>query len=161
MDMNDYDSVAKIMSNADVMYAWEHGFCAEEIRQWIIKRMQRYDTLGYDYLLAIDKSSGNVIGQIGLLDEDIAGQHYVGIGYIIDKPYWGMGYATEGAKAMIDYAFNSLKVNQIVATIRPENTKSIAVAERLGMRLTATEVKHYNGKEMPHYVYELVNNIII
>jgi RimJ/RimL family protein N-acetyltransferase len=69
----------------------------------------------------------------------------------------GKGYATEGAKAMIDYAFNTLNAPKIVCTIRPMNKSSIAVAKRLGMVETGSFVKHYKGKDMSHLIFELCN----
>ena len=151
---DDFDAVAKMLRNQEVMYAWEHAFSDEEIHAWISRRMTQYDQLGYDYFLAIDKKSGQVVGQIGLLDELIGEEHCIGIGYILNQEYWHCGYATEGAETMLDYAFRILKKDKVVTTIRPENLSSIAVATRIGMTKTGELIKHYNGKDMLHWVFE-------
>ncbi len=151
---DDFDAVAKMLRNQEVMYAWEHAFSDEEIHAWISRRMTQYDQLGYDYFLASDKKSGQVVGQIGLLDELIGEEHCIGIGYILNQEYWHCGYATEGAETMLDYAFRILKKDKVVTTIRPENLSSIAVATRIGMTKTGELIKHYNGKDMLHWVFE-------
>jgi RimJ/RimL family protein N-acetyltransferase len=56
------------------------------------------------------------------------------IGWAIARPYWGRGYATEGAGAAMKYAFEVLDRPRVVSLIHPANTRSIAVAERLGER---------------------------
>ena len=64
-----------------------------------------------------------------------------------------MGYATEGARASLAYAFERLGAERVIAEIRPENEASRHVAERLGMKTAGSFIKHYRGKEMPHLIY--------
>nr|WP_050979771.1 GNAT family protein [Fictibacillus macauensis] len=56
---------------------------------------------------------------------------------------------------MLDYAFNTLGLNKVVATIRPENKASCKVAERLGMTIESEFVKVHDDKVMPHFVYSI------
>lgn len=51
------------------------------------------------------------------------------------RRYWGYGYATESARAALDYAFTVWKRNRIISLIAPENRASIRVAERIGESL--------------------------
>lgn len=156
----DFDSIAAMLRDIEVMYAWEHSFTDTEITAWIDKRIKGYKENGFDYLLAIDKQSGEAIGQIGILKERVGEGEYVGIGYILAKKHWHKGYASEGAKACIKYAFEVLKTEKIIATIRHENEKSINVAKAAGMIRTGQYIKHYNGKDMPHDIYEIKRNVI-
>lgn len=55
------------------------------------------------------------------------------IGWRLHKPYWGKGYATEAATAALDYAFDVLRADEVVAITVPANWPSRAVMERLGM----------------------------
>ena len=48
---------------------------------------------------------------------------------------WGNGYATEGARAALAYAFNTLEKDRVISLIHPENRASIRVAERIGEAL--------------------------
>ena len=56
------------------------------------------------------------------------------IGWAIARAHWGRGYATEGAAAAVRYAFEVLGRPRIVSLIDPANTRSAAVALRLGER---------------------------
>ena len=57
----------------------------------------------------------------------------VDVGWRINKKYWNKGFATEGAKKCLDYGFNTLGLNKIIATTPILNIKSIRVMEKIGM----------------------------
>lgn len=61
------------------------------------------------------------------------------IGWRLAYPFWGQGYATEGALACLKYGFETLKLQEIVSFTATQNTRSRAVMERIGM--------HHNLKE--------------
>ena len=87
---------------------------------------------------------------------EMAGRSVWELGWIFDEAFWGNGYATEAAAGLARYAFAKYGISDLWADIRPENTSSIAVARRLGMRPTGERfVKLVRGKEMPHDVYRL------
>ena len=92
---------------------------------------------------------------MGPLIEEIDGEKHIGIAYILDKKFWGQGYAVEGTKACVEYAFSKLGAKEVIAEIRPTNKGSLKVAERLGMEIKDKFVKHYNGIEMPHLIYSI------
>ena len=150
---SDFSELCVMLQDKDVMYAWEHTFTDDEVREWIDRRLAQYDADGYSYFLAVDKQSGQVIGQMGLLHEEINGESCTGVGWILNKACWHMGYATEGAKALINYAVSCLNCAYVVADIRPENQSSRRVAERLSMKCTGEFIKHYHGRYMKHLIY--------
>ena len=94
-----------------------------------------------------------MIGMLGLLMEELDGERKLGLGYLLRRDCWGMGYATEGAQALLDEAFYKRNASEVIAEIRPENIPSRRVAERLGMRAEGELVKYYRGKDMPHLIY--------
>lgn len=59
----------------------------------------------------------------------------IGLFWALFPEHWGHGYATEAAAAMIVYAFDQLRLRRIVATTENDNTRSMNVMRRLGMRL--------------------------
>lgn len=156
---NDFDSLAKILKDEKIMYAWEHGFSDDEVSEWIDKNIMRYERDGFSYYLAIEKKSENIIGVIGPLIEDIEDKKFVGVGWILDKNYWGKGYAVEGGRAAIKHAFDTTDTNSVIAQIRPNNIASIRTAEKLGMIPVDSYIKIYNGKEMEHTIYEIKREI--
>ncbi|WMJ82697.1 GNAT family N-acetyltransferase [Oscillospiraceae bacterium LTW-04] len=154
----DHDTLRPILGDPETMYAWEYGFNDAQITQWIDRCQMRYAHDGYAYYAAIDKQSGALVGLMGLLNEDIDGDIQLGVGYILARNYWGKGYANEGVRSWLDYAFAALGATRVVAVIRPENTASRRVAKRLGMRVVGQYVKNVNGKEMLHLVYAIDYN---
>jgi RimJ/RimL family protein N-acetyltransferase len=89
------------------------------------------------------------------MDTDIDDEPITELGYIFDIDVWGNGYATEAAAALVNYAFDDCNVDCLYCTIRPKNTASIRVAERLGFKRTGEYTKVYREKPMPHLIYEL------
>ena len=73
--------------------------------------------------------------------------HEIVLGYRLRKAAWGKGYATEGARALIDRGFAEPGVKCVVATTYEENAASRRVIEKLGMtfrrafRLTLEEIR--------------------
>ncbi|MRR23245.1 N-acetyltransferase, partial [bacterium] len=61
----------------------------------------------------------------------------VELGCTLDSRYHGCGYATEALRVVISYLFGTLEKHRLIATIDPENTKSIDLFERLGFRREA------------------------
>ena len=55
------------------------------------------------------------------------------VAYLIHRPFWRRGYATEAGRAARDYAFEVLGRQRVIALIRPENLPSIGVARKLGL----------------------------
>lgn len=155
MTLADRDIISNILKDAETMYAWEHGFSDQEVDEWMERNLARYRQEGHSFWLAFDKNSAEFIGHVGLITENILQQDYLGIGYILDKKYWGQGYALEAAKACAEYAFDKLGRERVIAQIRLNNLRSRSVAEKLGMQVAFEYTKVYQGKDMPHLVYTL------
>jgi RimJ/RimL family protein N-acetyltransferase len=86
-----------------------------------------------DYAIAVElKSEDKLIGGCRVNKVSEREAH---LGYILNQNYWGNGYATEAAKAMVEYAFTELGVHRVYADCHPENTASIRVLEKVGMVL--------------------------
>ena len=155
LNQQDFEGLSAILADSEVMYAWEHAFNPQQVQEWLDRNLQRYRRDGFGSFAAIEKSTGALVGVIGLLVEHIEDKDYIGVAYILNKSYWGQGYATEGAKACVDYAFGQLGCKQVVADIRPQNMASRKVAERLGMHVVGEYIKVYNNKQMPHLIYSI------
>ncbi len=156
----DFDALYAFLGDPEVMYAWEHGFSQEDVRAFIARTMRRYREDGFAHFGAIEKASGTLIGAIGPIVEVVEDVPYIGLGYILHKGYWGKGYALEGAAASMQYAFDVLGAEQVIAEIRPENLPSQKVAQKLGMTVEREFVKHYRGKDMPHLIYSKTRDAI-
>ncbi len=153
LQQDDRDAIAVFLQDEQVMYAWEHGFSQEEVDNWLQQNLLRYQRDGYSYWAVMEKESQLLIGVCGILAETANEKAYTGIGYIFRKDYWHKGYALESAKACMDYGFQQLRLPLLTAQIRPENTASRKLAEKLGMQVIDQFTKHYRGKEMVHLLY--------
>ena len=137
------------------MYAWEYSFTDEDVQNWINKNLELYKKYNLGYFLIIEKISKKVVGQAALMPDVIEGKHYYEIGYILKKEYWHKGYATEASRSLKDYAFNILKLNEVIFEIRPQNKSSRKVAENLNANICGKFVKDFRGKKMEHLIYKL------
>lgn len=79
----DFEIVAGILRDPEVRRIWEQDFSDEEVWAWIARRQEGYRKSGIDYLLALDKATGQPVGQIGVLREEINGEKVWGVGYIL------------------------------------------------------------------------------
>jgi len=115
-------------------YAWDER-PEEEVRAFV--RMfvaQQEETPRWKYQLAIVlKEEGRLIGNCGLR-RAAPGARVADIGYEIDPRYWGRGYATEAARAIVAFGFGELRLHRLWAACVLENTGSSRVLEKLGMR---------------------------
>ena len=75
--------------------------------------------------------------------------HQAEIGYWIGRPYWGQGFASEGAQALTAYAFEEHGVDQVIIKYLERNKKSASVARKCGFTEmgTITDFNKYTGKE--------------
>lgn len=89
----------------------------------------------YTLWVVEEKNSKEFMGFIGLNSPQWEAQFTpcVEIGWRLAYPFWGKGYATEGAKAVLDYAFEELKLVEVVAFTVPDNLRSRRVMDKIGM----------------------------
>ncbi len=155
----DFNPLCKMLQDEEVMYAYEHAFSNNEVRNWLNTQIRRYKKNGIGLWGVVDKETNVIIGQCGLTIQECFGKKVVEIGYIYQKKYWNKGYATEGAKACKVYAFEKLRLKEVYSIIRDTNIPSQKVAQKNGMNILGSVIKHYHGMDMPHLVYCVKNNI--
>jgi RimJ/RimL family protein N-acetyltransferase len=94
--------------------------------------------------LAVEEiASGKVIGACDL---SFIERSVVDLGYMLGIEHWGKGYATEIALALIDAAFFDLRAERVISTVDVNNSASIRVLEKIGMRWEAVYRKHRRAK---------------
>jgi RimJ/RimL family protein N-acetyltransferase len=88
---------------------------------------------GYGQWAIEERSSGRFIGRAGIINPaDWPGPE---VGYLLGRDWWGRGFATEAARAAMDWGFERNDFPELLSLIDPANTASIAVASRLGESL--------------------------
>jgi RimJ/RimL family protein N-acetyltransferase len=106
--------------------SWEH--MAAILGHWHLR--------GYGLWAVEHREEGELIGRIGFLCPE--GWPGFELAWTLARPYWGSGYATEGARAALAHGFLQLNRERIISLIHPENKRSIKLAERLGESLRDT-----------------------
>ena len=143
------------LADPEIMYAWEHGFSEGEIDEWLERNLQRFEKDGCSFFLAEHKQTGETVGAIGVVYNLIDEAWDFEIGYILDKKFWGQGYASEGARGCAEFAFDRLGLERVMIQMRVNNVGSYKTAEKLGAKRIGEYNRFYYGRDMPHYIYVL------
>ena len=135
MEEKDWVDVHKYASQEKVCQYQPWGPNSEQESEDFVKQVildaKKESRSRYVFAIIL-KENGEMIGagEINVRDDT----NKVGeIAYIINPEYWGIGYATEIAKVLIQFGFNQLKFHRIFATCDPRNIGSSRVLEKVGM----------------------------
>ncbi|HEX2196731.1 MAG TPA: GNAT family N-acetyltransferase, partial [Actinomycetota bacterium] len=104
---------------------------ADELER-IARRRSMHEELGIAMWTVEEKASGEVVGLAGLFPVQGA-EHEIEVAYHFRKDRWGKGYATEAARACLDYGLGTVGLERIVGLVHPENVASARVLEKCGM----------------------------
>ncbi len=129
---SDFDEYAAMSADPLVMQYLTPGRVATRADAWRAMAffMGHWQMRGYGHWAVEEKASGRMIGRIGFLNPE--GWPGFEIGWTLARHAWGKGYATEGARSALRYAFDVLDRPHVISLIHPENTPSMRVAERIG-----------------------------
>lgn len=134
----------------------------------IERARQRLAELGYSFLAVERRADGQFMGMLGMApfrDElrlAIPGAPAVEIGWQLGQAFWGQGYAPEGARAMLDFAWWRLRLPEVVAITYEGNLPSRRVMEKIGMSHDPRgDFQHPDVPEghrlRPHVLYRIAN----
>lgn len=138
MTEEDTDDFLEIFSDPMAMRYFGVIFDRPRMEKWVSDNLEHDEKYGFSLLSVILKENGEVIGDCGLETDTIDGDLIIGIGFDFKRAYWGHGYATEAARAVLKDGFTQYDLDNIYGWIDPENIPSQRVAERIGM----TVIKH-------------------
>ena len=121
-----------------------HPHATERAERIISVYQQRWETQPLSAMgwAVTRKADGQLIGLCGI--EELSGRTTVSWIIYLGKPYWGQGFATEAARAMVRFAFENSGWDRIVAAIVPANIASSRVLDHLGF----VYEKHVNYYEL-------------
>ena len=135
-DAEDMAGLANNRNVARMLGMLPHPHTVEDAREFIDRVSQN---AGKACVYAITESeTGQFIG-VGGLHEDKSRYDLPFIGYWLGEPYWGKGYATETARALVDLYFKVTGEPVLMASVRQDNAASRAVIRKLGGRLQSSE----------------------
>lgn len=148
---DDLEAIFAIIGDDIAMQYYPRTFNRSDAVQWIQRNLRRYHEHGYGLFAVTLRDGAEMIGDCGLIRQDVEGEMQMEVGYHFRRDQWGHGYATEAASACMGLAFRAFGADKVISLIRPENMPSRRVAERNGMKLER-QVTHYG---LPHLVYSV------
>lgn len=164
MNTHDLDALFTIMSDPEVVNqtaALELQTNISETKvllDSIIQEYQKKHTPDWIMLAIADKHDQKMLGFCCYFGYTPAFAR-LEFGYTLSRAYWGKGYATEAARAFVNFCFNTMGLNRIEATVYPENIGSVKVLEKLGMQYEGLMRQHVmrNGQFRDRKLYSLLS----
>ena len=156
---SDANALFALHSNAHVLRYWDAPTWSERLRaERFIAACRQIAEAGTGTRLAVDRDSdGAFIGWCGLTRWN-PNYRSASLGYCFDDAAWGHGYATEAARALLEWAFDTLEMNRVQAETDTRNAASARVLEKLGFVREGTlrEDCVVNGEVSDSWVYGLI-----
>lgn len=148
----DLPDFAALNADPEVMEHLPKPLTEKESEDFLSRLQKHYEQWGFNYFATEILRTGEQIGFIGLAYQDYqaAFTPAVDIGWRLKRSAWGKGYATEGAKRCVDYAFNELDMDRIISTCTKSNSRSELVMCKIGMTKKGTFL-HPKLKDFPNY----------
>jgi 3-dehydroquinate dehydratase / shikimate dehydrogenase len=155
---------ADLNASSDVMKYFPSTLSRDESDLLAEKIQRELDEKEYGLWAVEVKGLTSFIGFVGLHYHDFSAAFTpcIEIGWRLATEYWGKGYAFEAATKVVNYAFNTLKLEEIVSFTTPENKRSRNVMEKLGMTHDTKDDFYHTKlpKDHPlgfHVLYRLQN----
>ncbi len=131
----DLESLAALNADPEVMAFFPSLKTKEESREILERLKASFLANKYTYFAVETVENKDFIGFIGLLQQTFEAEFTpcIDIGWRLKKSVWNKGYAVEGAKRCLEYAFESLDLEKIYAMAPVVNVKSERVMQKIGM----------------------------
>lgn len=140
----DLDNLFKIRADRAVMRYIGDGMpqTHNQVKELLIEIEKHWIAYGFGRWAITLKPSDEIIGLCGL--NFLEKSDEIEIGYLLSKPFWGKGIATEASRACLRYGFENINLERIVAVAYPENSASRKVLEKIGLKYVKT-ARFYDG----------------
>ncbi|MBR0557105.1 GNAT family N-acetyltransferase [Ciceribacter sp. L1K23] len=146
-DMEDFEAYAAMWSDPEVLrHISPKGFSQEEIWGRFLRQAGGWHYMGYGYLTVTERASGRMVGQVGFQDlkrdikPSLAGTLEAGWTFL--SAVRGRGYASEAAMALFDWGSANFAGRRATAIISPENSASLKIAGKVGLKPFARSSYH-------------------
>ncbi|MDQ3666020.1 MAG: GNAT family N-acetyltransferase [Acidobacteriota bacterium] len=146
--LEDLDDLFLIRSDPEVMrFITGVPSTKEQALAALTKHLNRWQAHGFGHWAVRFKNDPRLLGWCGLDFLDTTPE--IEVGYGLARSYWGLGISTEAARASLEYGFEHLHLERIVAVAYPENAASRHVMEKLGMMYVKNG--SYYGGDLVYY----------
>ncbi|MGE0171344.1 MAG: tetratricopeptide repeat protein [Oligoflexales bacterium] len=121
----------------------------KEATEKVDSRVALFEQRGLGKFLLFTKNGNEFIGTCGIDPYQLDGREEFELGYRLCLRFWNQGYATEAARAILDYGFTTLDLDRIIAFAVHQNTASLKTIEKLKFRYE----RDFSHAEMPHRLF--------
>jgi RimJ/RimL family protein N-acetyltransferase len=137
---DDLEPYAAMCADPEVMRYLGDGKTLDRANAWrqLAMILGHWQLRGYGLFALEEKATGALVGRAGIFEPE--GWPGFELGWMLRRPSWGKGYATEAARRVLRHAFAEMGREHLISLIREGNAPSIRVAERLGERLQGRAV---------------------
>jgi RimJ/RimL family protein N-acetyltransferase len=143
----DFEEYAAMVADAEVTRYLGEGRPLSRGDAWrqMAFVLGHWQLKGYGLWAVEETATGRLAGRIGFLNPE--GWPGFELGWTLAREFWGRGYATEGARRVLDFAFEELGRDHVISLIRPDNSASVRVAERIGESIEGS-VEIFGGESL-------------
>lgn len=145
----DVPALLAVFGDPETMRHYPAAFDEARMQAWIDWNIGSYEEHGHGLWAMILRATDEVIGDCGLVSQQVEGVQEVEVGYHVRRDLWGQGLATEAALGCLEYGFTALGCRRLISLIHPLNLPSRRVAEKIGMSL----LREVEWKNKPTCIY--------
>lgn len=158
----DAEAIFRYASDPEVtpFMAWEPARSLEDVWDFLDGlTAHHYEEEELDYAIALRSAPELLIGSIGVYWEPRK-HRVMELGYVLDKEHWGQGLVPEAARALIQFAFRTTRVERIYAPVFVENEKSRRAAEKIGLSFEGVlrSCVEFRGQRRDEAIYAVVRS---
>jgi ribosomal-protein-alanine N-acetyltransferase len=148
----DIDPLHLILGDASVLRFFPNPapWYRERVEELMSEQLRHWKDHGYGWWAVQPRAVETCIGWCGL--QFLPETSEVEVGYLLSRAYWGRGLATEAASASLQWGFEELALERIVAIVHAANSRSQRVIEKLGM-VSSGEARYF-GMDCLRYEIE-------
>lgn len=135
-ETRDLEAMAAINADTGVMEFFPSTASVEKTAEFITHMQQQFTKSGFCYFAVETLADGAFIGFIGLMEKTFESDFTpcIDIGWRLDKRIWNRGYATEGARRCLQFAFETLHLREVFAMAPEVNIRSAHIMKKIGMQ---------------------------
>ena len=144
---SDLEPYVRLNADTEVMRYFPVPYSSSQTKAFYDLIQQEFADYGYGLYATEEKASGRFMGYIGFHHAKLAVNFCpcIEIGWRLDKAFWNKGYATEGAKACLDYGFSHLGFEKVYSFTAIVNLPSERIMQKIGMKLEG----HFEHPDIP------------
>ncbi len=133
LELSDAGELSKVLSDTVSMKYYPHPFSLQEVENWIKWNISNYKTYGFGLWAVIRKEDNAFLGDCGITMQNIDGEQLPEVGFHIINEFTRKGYASEAARAVMEFAVKIFNLHEIYSYCEVHNTPSQGVMIKSGM----------------------------